>query len=1054
VARRTYPDRRAQLALPLGEVRAQVVSDARSDRVLTMRTHTLVVEPSSHHVEAALRAGAESVTTLPLLEAALARALLPDTRVAARALSRIVLRPLLAEAPALVVAAERAGLRSTELLDAVDTALGVLHAAHVEGDFLSRATRHAPPGLAARASMLSELMSAHDRALAVFGLIDPRTLAGRLSRALARCTDLAILAPALGGAGSVELRDVTGLSPARLGWIEALHALLARAGGRVSIVSPTAHASLLVACGIDDPRERLAARLEERFAALSFAPELVHHEPGGPGEGPLTALVARAFTAVDRAPIEAGDSLRVVAAAGAGVQAEVAAAEVALALRRGHAPERVVIALPELDEPVLRPLRRALREHGVPFYEGRGAPPFESLPISNLLRALRAIDDGPHKDLVLELLRGVPSVGSSDVRLRAARALERAAGSSLHRDGDALLALLEEPDVHALVSRLFALLTAPSQPTLRLALAHVRSLAEALGFPDALARHGSEVVLSGDDELLSAYAADLAAWSALAAGVDELGRAMELAGASEQTLSWMEFSRELEVALEGRHLVPGHRAGAVPIARLRDRLGLDCDVLVVLETHDGALPSRGGHDPLVSRALIRALREADPRRAPPPASLLGALDLLSALDAIGRTRARAVVTFRSSDDDGRRQLPGALPIELLRVSTAKLSPERMQLIPTPAGVARGPRALVLHAAAHRGEAAPEVQARAEAERARARAFAAAERGELGIGPFTGDAGPLDPAAKDRLVTRLGATRGAPLAVSAAEKLLACPFLVFAERVLNATPDEPVEDDGGARELGELAHRALLVTYRALRDGAILPHDSEAVRETAQIVIGNVLAEAKASSPLQRVRRERLADDLLSLVLADVENAVADRRRFFEGEVPFGRGEGWPALPIGGGAVFVAGQIDRIDRLDGGSAMVIDYKSRTPSGSTTAGFFDQHQAGSVQIALYARVVAAMLEPPPGSVIGRFFGYRDGSCTTNVGVRSGKDNVWRDQVGDAALGEGEGAVASALVGAVAAARAGAVPPRRGLRCNGCAQRAACRVPPVVLEEPVRE
>lgn len=1073
MARRTFPDRRAQLTLPIFEVGAHVVPAMTAPELLTFSAATLVVEPSSHHVEAALRAGAEAVTTLPLLEAALARALLPEARVAQRALSRIALRPLLSDDAAVVAAAERVGLRSTELLDALDTALGVLHAAEVDAAHLSRVAQVAQPGLAARCAMLGAVMRAHERALSQFGLIDPRTLASRLARALSACADPSVLVEALAAARHVELRDVTGLSPARLAWIEALTAVLARVGGRVSIASPTAHASLLVVCGLDDPRERLAARLEDRFAPLAVAPELLHHAPGGAADGPLAALSGRAFTVGEAPSLELGDSLRIVAAAGAAVQAEVAAAEVAEALRRGHAPERVVIALPELDELVLRPLRRALREQGVPFYEGRGAPPFESLPIANLLRVLRAIDEGPQKELMVELLRGIPSLGAGDVRLRAARALERAAGSDLRRDGDALLASLleqpkaskqaggtaqpavEEPDrqAHALVESILGLLRAPS-PTLSSALGHVRAIAAAFGFPDALARHGSEVVLSGDDELLAAYAADLSAWSALSASVDELGRAVELASAHDQPISWTEFARELELALEGRHLVPGHRAGAVPVSRLRDRLGLDCDVLVLLETHDGALPARGGHDALVSRALMRTLREHDARRAPPPPSLLGALDLLSALDAIGRTRRRVVVSFRSADDDGRRQLPGALPVELLRVTSTPLSHERMQIIPAPGGFARSPRGGVLAAAAHYGEAPAPVRVRAEAERARAMAFAAAERGDEHHGPFTGRVAPLAPAASERLSRRLGASPATPLSVSGAERLLACPFLHFAESVLGASSDEPVADDGGAREFGDLAHRALLQAYRALRDASVSPHDQAGLRAFAVPAIAAVVAEAPATSALQRVRRERLVEDVLALVLADHANAAAEGRRFYEGEVPFGRGEGWPAFALGEGELFVAGQIDRIDRLESGAAMVIDYKSRGPAGVTGASFFEQRLAGSAQIALYSRVVAAMLEPPPTRVTARFFGYRDGSCKTNVGMSRSNDAVWQEQVGDAAAGRGEGAVAVALRRAVSEVRAGDVPPRRGSRCGACVQRAACRVPPVVLEEGPRE
>jgi len=1034
VGRRTFPDRGSQLALPLAAPATQVV------RV----TRVLVVEPSSHHVEHALRAGADLVTTLPLLEARIARAVLPGVRVGGNALARVALRRVLESLPSLASSAERAGLLPADFLDALDSALGALYAADVDAEHLANAARNATVGVRARLSLLAETMSAHEAALAALGLRDRRTIASRVARALDRGAELD-LDEALGGARIVELRDFTSVPPARLALLEALHRRLGPEGGRVVLVSPTARASLLTACGIDDPLERIAATLEARFATSETAPELQHVTPGE-GSGPLASVAARLFAGSDRTPLEVGAALELVTAAGANVQAEVAAAAAARALREGVAAERIVIVLPSPDEAAMRPLRRALHALGVPLYEGRGAPPTESLPIATLLRALHAMDDAPRKDLLIDLLRGIASLGAPSLRVRTADALSRVAGSDLRRDGPALLAALE-PEQQALAARLIELLCVEPRPRIAVALAHLRVLGEALGWPGALTRYASEAVRSGDVELLAGLAGDLSSWASLAAATDELARAVDLAGAGDLVIDWRDLAREIESALSARHLVPGHRAGAVSVGRIRDRVGLDCDLLVVLEAHDGALPARATPDAMLSRSVVERLRAFDPRRAPPPRALVGAFDLHAAIDAIGRA-GRAIVIQRGVDDDGRTQLPGALPIELARVTTAVPRVERLHAIPLTTAP-RTPREQLLRALAAAPSAAPvDIAIRVEAERVRARAFAGAEEGRAVASPFTGTIDVPAGDAAELLARRLGASPEAPLSVSAAEQLLACPFLVFAERILRASPKDDCGDDGSARLLGELAHRALLEAYRAITSTG--EADVPALASTA---IRRVFAEIPAATALERVRRERLHDDLVATIVLDIANAEAEGRTFFAGEIPFGTGEGWPALTLTDGEtrVHVRGQIDRIDRAPHG-ATVIDYKSRVPVGTTGAKFFEEVRPGSAQIALYARVVRENLAPTAERVLGKFIGYRSRLVPDKpVGFPKKNDgSVWAENVGDAASGPGLGAVAEAVVESVAAMRGGLLPARRNARCEKCAQRVACRVPPVVLEE----
>lgn len=1050
-------------------------SGPKAEAIPVRRVDRWIVAPSSAHAEALLQRAEEAeVTTLALFEAHLARTLSAGIRIAARAIVRLALRSVLVRSHAAEILASSSGLSPADLLDAADAAIGALHAAAVDPATLIAATSGRTRAVAARGALLAELLSEHGRALSGLGLIDARELPSRIARALAAASDDA-LDEALLGARSIELPHAIGLSPSRLAWIETLHARLARLRGGVRFGSPTAHVSLLGTCGIDDPRELLAARLEERFVALDDAPDLVHEIPGE-GEGILAEVAGRLFVEAGDAPkIETGSALRLVSAAGIDVEVAVAAAEAAAALRRGHAPERIVIALPTLDEAIVRPLRRALRAASVPFHEGRGAPPTASRAVASLLSVLRALEDGARKELVVDLLRsGVRR------RPRLARALERIAGADLVRDGDAILAALDV-GTRAEIAPFVKLLRADRVPkTIDAALARLRAIVEALGGESALEAGAGRIVRSEDPELLDALSADLAAWASFVEAVDDLERAVDLAGLGELPIGWGALAHELEVALEARRLVPGHRAGAVSIARLRDRLGLDADVLILLEVHDGALPARASADPLLSRATIAALRDHDPRRAPAPRALAGAVDLLSAIDAIGRTSSRAVIVHRAVDEDRRRQLPGALPLEIARVTTAAPVAERAFAIPL-GGIARAPRDLAL-LSAYRARFGLEpieetVAIRAAAERDRARAFAAPRPSEGELDPsatfatHTGDASPLDGRTRAALARKFGATSASPLSVSDAEHLLLCPFLVFAERVCGAKANEPIEDDGGARDAGSLAHRALLEIYQSLhpsRDAASegardVPRDQEAIRAVAEAAIDRVFDAAPATTRLQRVRRERLRQDLVTLVLRDQTDAASDGRVFVAGEIGFGLPRAtWPPLALEG--FHVSGSIDRIDRDRAGTVTVIDYKARVPVGVTAPGFFAERRSGSVQIALYARAVAANLAPP--RIVARFDGYRHGEVGLLVGDKSG--TIWSEQVGDAAGARagnardhdvasappGPGAIALALVDQIRASIDGELVPRRNSHCARCAQRVACRVPLVVLEESARD
>lgn len=153
---------------------------------------------------------------------------------------------------------------------------------------------------------------------------------------------------------------------------------------------------------------------------------------------------------------------------------------------------------------------------------------------------------------------------------------------------------------------------------------------------------------------------------------------------------------------------------------------------------------------------------------------------------------------------------------------------------------------------------------------------------------------------------------------------ACPFRAFAEVRLAAAPLEEPAVGLDARERGILLHKALECLWRALRDRARLHAMSEpALAGSVARAVDEALADMKRRRPqtftprfalLERERLVRLITEWLAL--------EKTRAPF----VALGH-ETRARFAIGGIEIDMA--IDRIDTLEDGRLVVIDYKSGVP-----------------------------------------------------------------------------------------------------------------------------
>lgn len=209
-----------------------------------------------------------------------------------------------------------------------------------------------------------------------------------------------------------------------------------------------------------------------------------------------------------------------------------------------------------------------------------------------------------------------------------------------------------------------------------------------------------------------------------------------------------------------------------------------------------------------------------------------------------------------------------------------------------------------------------------------------------------------------------------LSVTRIETLIRDAYAIYAEKVLNLRPLEPLGRPADARERGTVVHTLM----ERFTERTIPWRGIEEAREILMATADEVLAKAVPWPDLRRTWRARVGR------FADWYLAQEEARRQAAQPVARER-KGLMTIDLAGGPFEITARADRIDRLPDGSAAIYDYKTGAPPKKPVidAGF-------AQQIHLQAAILAAggfeglpVMETGCGGYIG-LTGSGDGGAET--------------------------------------------------------------------------
>ncbi len=691
--------------------------------------------------------------------------------------------------------------------------------------------------------------------------------------------------------------------------------------------------------------------------------------------------------------VDPGGAVALLEGGGPRAEAELVTATIARLVRdEGFAPDEVAIVVRRLD--AAGPFARALSDAGLPFSLELRIRAVRSSLGRGLLALLRcAVLDGTAADLVTYLR--TPGIVRQPDRVDRLEACARRKGAATAGAARTLW----EPENWVL------------EAIDRVAAAHARGPAELyrrlaaeasliLAAPFRRTSH----VLDGP-ELLDARAA-----GALRGALRQLATLVD----ADRTLATgpAELERilgDLEV-FSGEPPGPGLITITTPL-RLRARR---VRALVLAGLVEGGFPAAPRPDALLGDAERAALNAASGLRLAHHDDALSRERFLF-YSAVSRPTDQLILSWHVASDDGDPTVPSFFLDDVRELLDPEPDVWRRSLGET--GWDRPPpgdRAARLAAASAQGDIAPAPQ-------------------------------PIAALSDERVLASLSARP--TWSASAIETWLSCPVRWFVERLLNP---EDIDPDAEALVRGSFAHAALEQVIGALApDGGPAPLTTEALPQ-ARILLREALDELEHKHRIsvnpQRLRAavRRLEVDLDAYLehAAQSGSAFAPRPELLE--VRFGGSKDErPAAMLAGGALPLAGRIDRVDVSPAGDkAIVYDYKGRTAPPAATWLVEGKLQMGLYMLAareLLGLDVVGGLYQPLGADDRRPRGAIETLADPGLAVVK-NDRLAPEQIDDL-LGD----VLAEAVTVVADIRAGRLEPRPrtcGFRESGCAFPSICR------------
>lgn len=280
-----------------------------------------------------------------------------------------------------------------------------------------------------------------------------------------------------------------------------------------------------------------------------------------------------------------------------------------------------------------------------------------------------------------------------------------------------------------------------------------------------------------------------------------------------------------------------------------------------------------------------------------------------------------------------------------------------------------------------------------------------------------------------------------------ENQAACPFKAFALHRLGARALEEARPGLDARERGTLLHRALAALWGELGSHArLLTMNAGDLDAAVTRAVNTALVALRRDRPdvltdaFAAIERERLRARIASVLAIERERAPF---RVIEREAP-------RALDVGG--LRLNARVDRVDALDDGSRVILDYKTGKASVAAWVG----ERPDAPQLPLYAITdpgdVAAVALVPVRAHEVRFRGLaRTESLLPGVKTLE-RESAFAETRDWPALLSGWRTVLHALAGEFLAGEAAVMPKRYPQTCQYCELGPLCRVRELLDRGPV--